>query len=420
MPLTTPSRLGPYEILSLIGAGGMGEVYRARDPRLGRDVAIKVLPSAFSGDDERLRRFEQEARAAAALNHPNILAVYDIGSHNGSPYIVSELLEGENLGERAKGGALAVRKAVDYAVQIAHGLAAAHEKGIVHRDLKPANVFITTDGRVKILDFGLAKLTERVPAVAGMPDPTDPAYVPTKLPDTLPGMVLGTVGYMSPEQVRGPPADHRADIFAFGAILYEMLSGRRAFAGDTVADTMTAILKEDPADLPTAERHIPPALARIVDRCLEKSPAARFQSAGDLGFALETLSSHSGATEAVAGAIRPAKRRERLAWSVAALAIAVAVGGGTAAMWPRATPDARVIRLSVQPEGNNSISGYSLAVSPAGSTSRLSAWARRELKSSGCDRSMNCRRNRSPERWEPINRSGRLTAGRSGFSPAAA
>ena len=298
MPLTTPSHLGPYEILSLIGAGGMGEVYRARDPRLGRDVAIKVLPSAFSGDAERLHRFEQEARAAAALNHPNILAVYDIGSHNGSLYIVSELLEGENLGERAKGSALLVRKAVDYAVQIAHGLAAAHEKGIVHRDLKPANVFITTDGRVKILDFGLAKLTEREPTMSSA------SMIPTALPPTVPGMVLGTVGYMSPEQVRGQTADHRADIFAFGAILYEMLSGHRAFAGDTVADTMTAIFKEDPVDLPTAERHIPPALARIVDRCLGKSPAARFQSAGDLGFALETLSSHSGATEAVGGAVR--------------------------------------------------------------------------------------------------------------------
>ncbi len=253
MALIPGTRLGPYEILSAIGAGGMGEVYKARDPRLGRDVAIKVLPASLSADPERLHRFEQEARAAAALNHPNILAVHDIGQHDGAPYIVSELLEGETLRERLNGGALPVRKAVEYAVQIAHGLAAAHEKGITHRDLKPENVFVTSDGRVKILDFGLAKLTQPDTALAGA------SALPTTPPNTQAGIVLGTVGYMAPEQVRGLPADHRSDIFAFGAIVYEMLSGQRAFRGETTADTMGAILMKEPPDLPAVERHIPPA-----------------------------------------------------------------------------------------------------------------------------------------------------------------
>jgi eukaryotic-like serine/threonine-protein kinase len=308
--LTAGTRLGPYEVLAPVGAGGMGEVYRARDPRLGRDVAVKVLPAAFSADPERLHRFEQEARAAAALNHPNILAVHDIGQHDSSPYIVSELLEGETLRGRLSGGALPVRKAVEHAIQIAHGLAAAHEKGITHRDLKPENVFVTSDGRVKILDFGLAKLTQAEPAVSAL------SALPTTPPDTVPGVVLGTIGYMAPEQVRGLAADHRSDIFAFGAILYEMLSGQRAFRGDTAADTMGAILANDPPELPTAERHIPPPLERIVDRCLEKNPTARFQSTKDLAFALEALAAHSGAAEAVSAS--PALgNRERLAWLVA-------------------------------------------------------------------------------------------------------
>src|SRR5262245_60519703 len=214
MDLTVGDRLGPYEILSPLGAGGMGEVYRARDGRLGRDVAIKVLPAGVAGDPDRLQRFEQEARAAAALNHPNILAVHDIGQHDGVAYIVSELLEGETLRDRLTSGALPVRKAVDCAVQIAHGLAAAHERGIVHRDLKPENVFLTADSRVKILDFGLAKLTQtEVSGVGASVLPTTPAH-------TLPGVVLGTVGYMAPEQVRGQQADHRSDIFAFGTVLY--------------------------------------------------------------------------------------------------------------------------------------------------------------------------------------------------------
>ena len=343
MSLASGTRLGPYEILSLLGVGGMGEVYRARDPRLGRDVAIKVLPTAFSADPDRLRRFEQEARAAAALNHPNILAVYDIGTHNGAPYIVSELLEGETLRDRlakqAKasasatpaltkdGAGLPVRRTVDYAIQITHGLAAAHEKGILHRDLKPENLFVTADGRVKILDFGLAKLTQGEAGLAGG------SNLPTASLETEPGMLLGTMGYMSPEQVRGQTADHRSDIFAFGAILYEMLSGQRAFRGATMADTISAILDKDPPDLPVAERHIPPALERIVDRCVEKTPAARFQTASDLGFALEALSSQwerSDVSSAVA-AIPERRSRERLAWTllsvvlVAALALVLAL-----------------------------------------------------------------------------------------------
>src|SRR5580700_10915376 len=229
MPLTSGTKLGPYEIQSPIGAGGMGEVYRARDSRLNRDVALKILPSSFSTDAERLQRFAQESRAAAALNHPNILSIYDIGEAQGAPYVVSELLEGETLRDRLQNGPLSSRKAIDYAQQIARGLAAAHEKGIVHRDLKPENLFITHDGRVKILDFGLAKLTR--PEAA-----RDSGDAPTLQAVTEPGVVMGTVGYMSPEQVRGKPADARADIFSFGAVVYEMLSGKRAFRGDTSAD----------------------------------------------------------------------------------------------------------------------------------------------------------------------------------------
>ncbi len=330
MPVEVGTRLGVYEVTGALGAGGMGEVYRARDPRLGRNVAIKVLPSAFSHDAGRLARFEQEARAAAGLNHPNILAVYDIGqlpstpstsSEQAVPYIVSELLDGETLLDLLSGTALPVRKATEYGAQIAKGLAAAHGKGIVHRDLKPANLFITTDGRVKILDFGLAKLTEKEPTSTGASD------LATKV-NTDPGLLLGTVGYMAPEQVRGLPADHRSDIFAFGCVLYQMLSGQRAFRRDTSIDTMTAILKEDPLDLPLAERHIPPALARIVDRCLEKSPGARFQSTGDLAFALEAISSHTDGVPVMTGAPEP-RKRDRLAWTlVTVLAVVVVIGLG--------------------------------------------------------------------------------------------
>src|SRR5258705_13183828 len=219
-------------IVSKIGEGGMGEVYRARDTKLGRDVAIKVLPASLSENADRLNRFEQEAQAAGALNHPNILSIYHIGTHEGAPYIVSELLEGETLRERMAGGALPQRKAIDYALQIAKGLAAAHEKGIVHRDIKPDNVFITDDGRVKILDFGLAKLTGTSDGAQSQTE------VPTRKVNTDPGTVMGTMGYMSPEQLKGQSVDHRSDIFSFGAILYEMLSGKRAVRGDSMAETM--------------------------------------------------------------------------------------------------------------------------------------------------------------------------------------
>ncbi len=276
----------------------MGEVYRARDSRLRRDVAIKVLPQALSLDADRLRRFEQEALATAALNHPNILAVFDIGTSAGSPYVVSELLEGETLRERLRSGAIPARKTLDYAMQIAHGLAAAHEKGIIHRDLKPDNLFVTKDGRVKILDFGLAKLTQADPgtnpsmatATHGVPHGTEA------------GLVMGTAGYMSPEQVRGLTLDARSDIFSFGAILYEMLSGKRAFYGDSPADTMSAILKEDPPELNETNRNVSPALERIVQHCLEKNPESRFHSASDIAFDLEHLSGLSGSTARVATA----------------------------------------------------------------------------------------------------------------------
>jgi eukaryotic-like serine/threonine-protein kinase len=270
----------------------MGEVYRARDSRLKREVAVKVLPPSYSADADRLRRFEQEAQAAGALNHPNILSIHDIGTHDGAPYIVSELLEGETLRQRLSGGAFSPRKAIGHALQIAQGLAAAHEKGIVHRDLKPENIFVTNDGRLKILDFGLAKLTQPDAPAAGQTN------LPTEAPGTEPGVTLGTIGYMSPEQVRGRPADARSDIFAFGAILYEMLSGRRAFHGDTAADTMSAILSKDPPDLTETNRKTPESLERIVHHCLEKAPEARFQSARDIAFDLESISGASLASAA--------------------------------------------------------------------------------------------------------------------------
>ena len=293
MPLATGSKLGPYEILGQIGAGGMGEVYRAKDPRLGREVAIKVLPPSFSQDADRLRRFEQEAKAAGVLNHPNITAVYDIGSHDDAPYVVQELLEGETLRLALAGGKLPQRKVIDYALQIAHGLSAAHDKGIVHRDLKPENLFVTNTGRVKILDFGLAKLTQvgegsgpqtNLPTAAG----------------TEPGVVMGTLGYMSPEQIKGKPADARSDIFSFGAIFYEMLSGKRAFHADSAGETMAAILKEEPADLSVTNQNVSPGIERIVRHCLEKNPEQRFHSAHDLAFDIEALSGTTGQAAVIA------------------------------------------------------------------------------------------------------------------------
>jgi hypothetical protein len=328
--LNQGTQLGPYEVLSPLGAGGMGEVYRAKDSRLGREVAVKVLPRALATDPDRLRRFEQEARAAGMLNYPNILAIYDIGTHDGSPYLVSELLEGETLRDRLGGKPLSVRKAVDYGLQTARGLAAAHEKGITHRDLKPENIFVTKDGRIKIFDFGLAKLTRpEQPRSIGNDESTLAEH-------TTPGAVLGTVGYMSPEQVRGQSADHRSDIFSFGAIMYEMVSGHRAFRRETPAETMTAILKEDPPDLSATVSNLPPALDRMVRHCLEKSPDERFQSARDMAYDLEALSSISGSTTTAVAALTAveagAKSRPATAWvklvlvPVAAAVVMLAVG----------------------------------------------------------------------------------------------
>ncbi len=291
------SELSHYRIVSKIGAGGMGEVYRAHDSRLGREVAIKVLPDELSNDEDRLRRFAQEAKATSALNHPNILTVYDIGEHEGSPFIVSELLEGEELRARLDDGPIPIRKVVDYAQQIVSGLSAAHERGITHRDLKPENLFITSDERVKILDFGLAKLSESETNPSGSEDATRRAM-------TNPGVIMGTAGYMSPEQVRGTSVDHRSDIFSFGVILYEMLSGRRAFHGDSIIELMNAIIKEDVPDLDDENRRVPPSLDKLMRRCLEKKAEHRFYSAHDLGFALDALSaptSSSGTVMATTG-----------------------------------------------------------------------------------------------------------------------
>jgi serine/threonine protein kinase/Tol biopolymer transport system component len=362
--LLVGSKLGPYEIVAPLGAGGMGEVYRARDSRLGREVAIKVLPASFSNDPDRLRRFEQEARAAGILNHPNITAVHDIGTVDGAPYVVTELLEGETLRSRLAGGPLAPRRAIEFAIQIAHGLSAAHEKGIVHRDLKPENLFVTKDGRIKILDFGLAKLTQ--PEKAG-----PQTSLPTETAGTEPGVVLGTLGYMSPEQVRGRPADARSDIFSFGAILYEMLSGKRAFQGDSAADTMSAILREDPPDLSSTNRLIAPALDRIVRHCLEKNPEGRFHSAHDLAFDLDALSGSQVAdTQAVPQATgRPKITSVLVAVAVIGLLLAAAVAVFTS-LRSRHELAANLVRFSVPiPPGTTYSPGVvsrGLSISPDG------------------------------------------------------
>jgi serine/threonine protein kinase/Tol biopolymer transport system component len=315
MPLLPGTKLSQYEILAPLGAGSMGEVYRARDSRLERDVAIKVLPELVSADPERLTRFETEAKAAAALNHPNILAIYQMGTYFGTPYLVTELLEGRTLTEILRRGPLNFRKAINYAVQIAHGLGAAHEKGIAHRDLKPDNVFISKDDRVKILDFGLAKLIQ----------PKDPlmSAAPTL---TLPGVAMGTVGYMAPEQVRGLATDHRADIFAFGAILYEMVMGKRSFDRPTSADTMSAILNEEPASIAQLSAETPAGLDRVIRRCLEKHPDQRFQSASDLAFALEALTDPSITSSGAHAIAPPAPRRPPKTYIAAAVILALAIG----------------------------------------------------------------------------------------------
>jgi hypothetical protein len=317
--LAPGTRVGPYEVLALLGEGGMGQVYRARDARLARDVALKLVHADLAQDKERLVRFEIEAKAAGTLNHPNIVAVYDTGQSTGAPYIVSELLQGETLRHRMASGGLGVRKAVECAVQIAHGLAAAHERGIVHRDLKPENLFLTKDGLVKILDFGIAKLERPDERTAG----TD---IETAAP-TSAGTLLGTLGYMSPEQARGQGADHRSDLFSFGAVLFEMVTGKRGFKGASAADTVSAILREDPTEATPSGPGFPAGLLRVVRRCLEKSPEDRFQSARDLAFALEGATTDGAPTTGVA---RPLGRRSRRIGAAAAatalVALATALG----------------------------------------------------------------------------------------------
>ena len=317
MPLAAGTRLGPYEILQSIGAGGMGEVYRARDVRLTRDVAVKILPADVARDPERLDRFEREARASAALNHPNIIATFDIGQDKGLTYVVMEVLEGATLRHELTAHPPTHRKAIDWTIQVANGLAAAHARGIVHRDIKPENLFVTTDGRVKILDFGIARFTAAE---------TSATEAVTLAAGTEAGKVLGTAGYMSPEQVRGDAIDARSDIFSLGAVLYEMLEGKRAFSGDTAVETMHAILKEDPDDFTVGGEPVPGGLDRIVRRCLEKRPEDRFYSAHDLALSLEAVS--GSRTQPVSGVAAPPRRRRALAWAVLTAVLTGAAAGG--------------------------------------------------------------------------------------------
>ena len=333
MLLSPRQILDHYDILGTLGTGGMGEVYRARDQRLNREVAIKVLSSVSTVDPDRLRRFEQEARAAAALNHPNIPAIYQMGSYFGSPYMVSELLEGETLRDRLNRGPLPLRKVIEYGKQIARGLAAAHEKGIVHRDLKPENLFLTKDGQVKILDFGLARLTQ--------PSESDLAQSPHEA-KTVAGVVLGTVGYMSPEQVRGEPADHRSDIFSFSAVLHEMLTGQRAFQKTTSVETMSAILNEEPLPVAQISPNTPAGLQKVLDRGLEKNPEQRFQSVSDLGFALEALSVTEPSTFTGSYKVAPIAEKEhaprRIPWIPIAAVLLAGMAAGAYLWWRPVSP----------------------------------------------------------------------------------
>jgi Tol biopolymer transport system component len=357
MSLAPGIKLGSYEIVAPLGAGGMGEVYRARDTLLKREVAVKILPDSYSSDPERLRRFQQEGEAAAALNHPNILTVHHVGQQDGISYIVTELLQGDTLREKLRGGPLPVRTAIDYAVQIARGLDTAHEKGIVHRDLKPENLFVTREGRIKILDFGLAKLTEHQPySVASLRTVTE---------ETIPGAVMGTLGYMSPEQVRGQAANPRSDIFAFGAVLFEMLTGNRAFRGTTSADTMSAILNQDPPISQLAANHLP-GLQRVITRCLQKNPEERFHSAADLAFAIEALTDVPSATQPAAP-VRDSQALRWAKWMVAPALVLAAVSIGfylhrsSSATGSRASPaslevralteSGKAIRAAATPDG---------------------------------------------------------------------
>jgi eukaryotic-like serine/threonine-protein kinase len=329
MALAAGDRLGPYEISGPLGSGGMGDVYRARDPRLGRDVAIKVLPRDVATDPDRLRRFEQEARALAALNHPNILAVHDVGVADGVPYLVTELVDGDTL--RVRVGSLPVRRSIEIAVSIATGLAAAHARGLVHRDLKPENTLVTRDGHVKIIDFGLALLQPNAGPTgrASRAKDLSEAATMTRL-GTAPGVVLGTVGYMAPEQLRGETVDYRADIFAFGAVFYEMLTGRRAFEGATPADTMSAILQAEISMPESVTSVAPPMVEPIVLRCLEKDPAARFQSTDDLVFALKAVAGSSSTGHALATAEARSQRRFSWLWPAVAAASLVAAAASFA------------------------------------------------------------------------------------------
>lgn len=351
--LVSGTKLGPYEVCDSLGAGGMGEVYRARDTRLDREVAIKILPESFATDTDRLRRFEQEARALAKLNHPNIVAIFDVGQFNGAAYVVSELLEGETLRNKLRGGGLSPRRATECAAQIAEGLAAAHDKAIIHRDLKPENLFITKDSRVKILDFGLAKLKQpNIPADAEGPTSAGVAQ-------TTPGLIVGTAGYMSPEQVRGREVDARSDIFSLGAILYEMLSGQRAFKGETSVETMNSILKDDPPELDTTKLQVSPGLERMVRRCLEKEPEHRFQSARDVSFAIEALSGTSSATSFIG-----MRRRSWLWPAIAASTILIAVAAIVLAFSHNSSAPVRAMHFTIPVHGEVSY----LALSPDGST----------------------------------------------------
>ena len=341
MTLAAGSKLGPYVVVGPVGAGGMGEVYRATDPRLARDVAVKILPTVFANDPERLRRFEREARAAGALNHPHIVSIHDIGVHEGTPYIVQELLEGETLRSALRAGPMPLRQAIDCGRQILDGLAAAHEKGIVHRDLKPENLFLTRGGHVKILDFGLVKLLPH--EFSGV----DMEETPTRTLETRAGAVLGTVGYMAPEQARGRPADERSDLFSFGAVFYEMLAGKRAFPGDSQADTLSAILKDEPPALSIADPDLSARLERVVRRCLEKDPARRARSARDLATELEECAAVSRA--GTRSAIRPASLvRRRGAWLwIAGLALGLAALAVVAYRpWRSQAPPASSRRIS--------------------------------------------------------------------------
>lgn len=372
MPLQESTLLGPYQIGPLIGEGGMGSVYRARDTRLGRDVAVKVLTNLSTGDRDRVLRFEQEARATGMLNHPNLLTVYDIGSDSeGHPFLVTELLEGETLRSRLERGPLSPRRAVDAALQMANGLAAAHEKGIVHRDLKPDNIFLTRDGRLKILDFGIAKLTG---AASG------PGFA---MAATEPGMVIGTVGYMSPEQVRGEAVDHRSDLFSLGTILYEMLTGARAFQGNSAVETLSAILREDPRDLTELLPTIPPAVERLVRRCLEKDREHRFQSASDLAFNVETLAAMS-ASSTLSGIARPAVHGSlpsNVSGSASATPTAATSAAPTATM--RGVAPRTTARPLVKPKPRVSplLLGMLFVVAIAGAAYGGWLWAHREVAS---------------------------------------